>query len=179
MQPLPAAAGLPKFRSFDLRNNPAYPNTAAWFAAISSRPAYQKVCSDDQTLQLLFQRMMGMSAGAAAAAGAASANSAAAAAAAAIAAFAKVGSAPAAAAGAMSAEEMQKARLEVSCGDAACGLCLHGSWPAALASGVTQAESTCRPSAGNQHVDGAQCSVHNAQCIAPFFKRCLVCGLSR
>lgn len=50
-----AFAGLPKFRGFELRNNPKYPNTAAWFAAIAARPAYQKVCSDDQTLQLLFQ----------------------------------------------------------------------------------------------------------------------------
>jgi uncharacterized membrane protein YphA (DoxX/SURF4 family) len=104
------AAGLPKFRGFDLRSNPAYPNTAAWFAAISARPAYQKVCSDDQTLQLLFQRMMGLTAGAAAAAGSASASSAAAAAAAAMAAFSKADSAPA---GAMTAEDVQKARTEV------------------------------------------------------------------
>eukprot|EP00879_Flechtneria_rotunda_P017240 GHRR01018061.1.p1 GENE.GHRR01018061.1~~GHRR01018061.1.p1 ORF type:complete len:536 (+),score=226.49 GHRR01018061.1:832-2439(+) len=78
-------AGLPKFRGFDVRNNPKYPNSAAWFAAIASRPAYQKVCSDDQTLQLLFQRMMGLSASAAAA----SRSSAASAAAAATAAFAQ------------------------------------------------------------------------------------------
>lgn len=50
-----AVPGLPKFRGFELRNNPKYPHTAAWYAAINSRPAYQKVCSDDQTLQLLFQ----------------------------------------------------------------------------------------------------------------------------
>jgi hypothetical protein len=104
----PAAVGLPKFRGFDLRHNPAFPNTAAWFAAISARPAYQKVCSDDQTLQLLFQRMMGLTAGAAAAA---STSSAAAAAAAAIAAFAKVGSAPTGEE--RSAEQVQKARTEV------------------------------------------------------------------
>eukprot|EP00879_Flechtneria_rotunda_P015402 GHRR01016103.1.p2 GENE.GHRR01016103.1~~GHRR01016103.1.p2 ORF type:complete len:277 (+),score=87.48 GHRR01016103.1:1578-2408(+) len=78
-------SGLPKFRGFDVRNNPKYPNSAAWFAAIASRPAYQKVCSDDQTLQLLFQRMMGLSASAAAA----SRSSAASAAAAATAAFAQ------------------------------------------------------------------------------------------
>lgn len=111
------AAGLPKFRGFDLRNNPDYPNTAAWFAAISARPAYQKVCSDDQTLQLLFQRMMGLSAGAAAAA---SAKTAAAAAAAALATFAKAGDGPAGAAAAaaesLSAEEVQKARMEVRVG---------------------------------------------------------------
>lgn len=113
--------GLPKFRGFDLRNNPSYPHTAAWFAAISARPAYQRVCSDDQTLQLLFQRMMGMSAGAAAAAGAASNKTAAAAAAAALAAFAQTGSAPVAGGSggggdALSAEEEQKARTEVGIG---------------------------------------------------------------
>eukprot|EP00878_Enallax_costatus_P024363 GHUV01025997.1.p1 GENE.GHUV01025997.1~~GHUV01025997.1.p1 ORF type:complete len:308 (+),score=98.65 GHUV01025997.1:768-1691(+) len=71
------AAGLPKFRGFELRSNPKYPNTAAWFEAISARPAYQKVCSDDQTLQLLFQRMMGLSSGAAAAVSSSSAAAAA------------------------------------------------------------------------------------------------------
>jgi hypothetical protein len=81
-----AAAGLPKFRNFNIRSNPSYPNTAAWFAALAARPAYQKVSSDDQTLQLLFQRMMGLTPGAAAAA---TRTSAAAAAAAAAAAFAK------------------------------------------------------------------------------------------
>jgi hypothetical protein len=100
-------AGLPKFRGFDLRNNPDFPNTAAWFAAISARPAYQKVCSDDQTLQLLFQRMMGMTAGAAAA----STKTAAAAAAAAIAAFAQSGSVTEHEA--LTAEQEQKARTEV------------------------------------------------------------------
>lgn len=86
--PLPFSlhSGLPKFRSFNVRSSPSYPNTAAWFEAIASRPAYQKVCSDDQTLQLLFQRMMGLTPGAAAAAGG---TSAAAAAAAATAAFAE------------------------------------------------------------------------------------------
>jgi primase-polymerase (primpol)-like protein len=79
------AAGLPKFRGFNVRGNPDYPNTAAWFDAIAARPSYQRVCSDDQTLQLLFQRMMGLSPSAAAAA---SSSSAAAAAAAAMAAFA-------------------------------------------------------------------------------------------
>ena len=82
------SVGLPRFRGFQLRNNPDYPATAAWFAAISSRPAYQRVCSDDQTLQLLFQRMMGLSPAASTAATAASGASAADAAAAAAAAFA-------------------------------------------------------------------------------------------
>lgn len=101
------SSGLPKFRGFDLRSNPDFPNTAAWFAAISARPAYQKVCSDDQTLQLLFQRMMGMTAGAAAA----STKTAAAAAAAAIAAFAQSGSVTEHEA--LTAEQEQKARTEV------------------------------------------------------------------
>jgi hypothetical protein len=66
---------------------------------MAARPAYQKVCSDDQTLQLLFQRMMGLTAsgaGARSGAGAAANTSAAAAAAAAMAAFAQTGSEPAA-----------------------------------------------------------------------------------
>jgi hypothetical protein len=35
--------GLPKFRGLDIRTNPAYPNTAAWYAAMATRLAYQKV----------------------------------------------------------------------------------------------------------------------------------------
>lgn len=66
------------------------------------------MCSDDQTLQLLFQRMMGLTAGAAASA---STSSAASAAAAAIAAFSKAGSAPTGEE--LSAEQVQKARTEV------------------------------------------------------------------
>lgn len=102
-----AAAGLPKFRNFNIRSNPAYPNTAAWFAALAERPAYQKVSSDDQTLQLLFQRMMGLTPGAAAAA---TRTSAAAAAAAAAAAFAKTQAEVAAAAA--SEKELQAAKNE-------------------------------------------------------------------
>ncbi len=41
-------------RGVDIRAHPSFPATAAWFAAIASRPAYQKVRSDDHTLQLLF-----------------------------------------------------------------------------------------------------------------------------
>jgi hypothetical protein len=102
-----AAAGLPKFRNFNIRSNPSYPNTAAWFAALAARPAYQKVSSDDQTLQLLFQRMMGLSSGAAAAA---TRTSAAAAAAAAAAAFAKTQAEVAASAA--SEKELQAAKNE-------------------------------------------------------------------
>uniref|UniRef100_A0A383VDH2 GST N-terminal domain-containing protein n=1 Tax=Tetradesmus obliquus TaxID=3088 RepID=A0A383VDH2_TETOB len=111
-------AGLPKFRNFNIRSNPAYPNTAAWFAALAERPAYQKVSSDDQTLQLLFQRMMGLTPGAAAAA---TRTSAAAAAAAAAAAFAKTQAEVAAAAA--SEKELQAAKneaydaLQASAGD--------------------------------------------------------------
>ncbi len=37
-------------------NNPAYPNVASWFRAMLSRPAYQKVRSDEHTLRLLFTK---------------------------------------------------------------------------------------------------------------------------
>lgn len=37
------AANLPVMRGFELRANPDYPATAAWFAALDARPAYQRV----------------------------------------------------------------------------------------------------------------------------------------
>ncbi|GBG00177.1 glutathione S-transferase [Raphidocelis subcapitata] len=52
------AAGLPKFRGLQLRGNPDFPAVSAWLAAMEARPTYQRVRSDDQTLQLLFARMM-------------------------------------------------------------------------------------------------------------------------
>ncbi|KIZ07611.1 glutathione S-transferase [Monoraphidium neglectum] len=52
------AAGLPKFRGLQLRNHPDFPAVAQWLAAMEARPTYQRVRSDDQTLQLLFARMM-------------------------------------------------------------------------------------------------------------------------
>ena len=57
---LPIPPGLPKFRNFNLRENSEYPRTAAWYAAMASRPAYNRVRSDDQTLQLLFGRLIGV-----------------------------------------------------------------------------------------------------------------------
>jgi hypothetical protein len=54
------STGLPKFRNFNLRDNPDYPRTSAWYAAMGARPAYKKVQSDDQTLQLLFGRLIGV-----------------------------------------------------------------------------------------------------------------------
>ena len=58
------AAGLPAFRSFDLRGSTEFPAVAAWLAAMDSRPAVRVVASDDGTLVRLFSRVFGMSGGA-------------------------------------------------------------------------------------------------------------------
>jgi len=44
------AAGLPAFRSFQLRGSKDFPAVAAWLAAMDSRPAVRTVASDDGTL---------------------------------------------------------------------------------------------------------------------------------
>src|SRR5579875_1209741 len=49
------AANLPVMRGFNLRNNPDYPETGAWFGALDARPAYQRVKSDDTTHNLVFR----------------------------------------------------------------------------------------------------------------------------
>jgi hypothetical protein len=48
----PPKPGLPKFRGLQLRGNPGFPAVSAWLAAVEARPAYQRVRSDDQTLQV-------------------------------------------------------------------------------------------------------------------------------
>ena len=44
--------GLPKFRGVALRDNPDFPAVSRWLAAMEARPAYQRVRSDDQTVQV-------------------------------------------------------------------------------------------------------------------------------
>ena len=58
------AAGLPAFRSFDIRGSDEFPAVAAWLAAMGSRPAVRRVASDDGTLVRLFSRVFGMGGGA-------------------------------------------------------------------------------------------------------------------
>lgn len=58
------AAGLPAFRSFDLRGSKDFPAVAAWLKAMGSRPAVRAVASDDGTLVRLFSRVFGMGSGA-------------------------------------------------------------------------------------------------------------------
>lgn len=58
------AAGLPAFRSFDLRGSTDFPAVAAWLEAMGSRPAVRAVASDDGTLVRLFSRVFGMGGGA-------------------------------------------------------------------------------------------------------------------
>ena len=57
------AAGLPAFRSFDLRGSTEFPAVAAWLKAMASRPAVRTVASDDGTLVRLFSRVFGMGGG--------------------------------------------------------------------------------------------------------------------
>ena len=54
------AANMPLGRGFNLRNNPNFPNLAAWYAAMDSRPAYQKIKSDDITHNLVFRSAAGL-----------------------------------------------------------------------------------------------------------------------
>lgn len=49
------AAMMPVARAFNMRDNPAYPRLDAWYQAMDELPAYQKVKSDDRTLQLLIR----------------------------------------------------------------------------------------------------------------------------
>jgi hypothetical protein len=48
----PPFPGLPKFRGLNLRSHPDFPAVGKWLAAMEARPAYQRVRSDDQTLQV-------------------------------------------------------------------------------------------------------------------------------
>mmetsp|Transcript_26367 Transcript_26367/g.43804 ORF Transcript_26367/g.43804 Transcript_26367/m.43804 type:complete len:448 (+) Transcript_26367:19-1362(+) len=54
------AAGLPAFRSYDLRSCAEFPAVAAWLKAMGERPAVRVVSSDDGTLVRLFSRVFGM-----------------------------------------------------------------------------------------------------------------------
>lgn len=58
------AAGLPAFRSCDLRASKEFPAVATWLDAMGSRPAVRAVASDDGTLVRLFSRVFGMGGGA-------------------------------------------------------------------------------------------------------------------
>jgi len=58
------AAGLPAFRSYDLRGSQEWPKVAAWLDAMDHRPSVRAVASDDGTLVRLFSRVFGMGGGA-------------------------------------------------------------------------------------------------------------------
>lgn len=54
------AANLPVYRNYHLKGNPRFPRINAWFEAISQRSAYQRVCSDATTNNLLLRRRWGV-----------------------------------------------------------------------------------------------------------------------
>jgi hypothetical protein len=49
------AANMPVVAGLELRGNPRYPKISRWYSAMDSRPAYQKVKSDDMTLNLVIR----------------------------------------------------------------------------------------------------------------------------
>lgn len=49
------AANMPRITGLDLRKNQRYPNIARWYAVMDRRPSYQKVKSDDTTLNLVIR----------------------------------------------------------------------------------------------------------------------------
>lgn len=49
------AANMPRIAGLSLKKNPRYPNIARWYAVMDRRPAYQKVKSDDTTLNLVIR----------------------------------------------------------------------------------------------------------------------------
>lgn len=49
------AAQMPTVQGFRMRDNPAYPGLAKWYAAMDDLPAYKKVRGDDRTTQLLMK----------------------------------------------------------------------------------------------------------------------------
>lgn len=56
VQPLERlAAHLPYAKGIDLRQNSQYPGIQKWFSALLELPCYQKVRSDDRSIQLLFR----------------------------------------------------------------------------------------------------------------------------
>merc|ERR1740139_1499158 len=58
------AAGLPAFRSYELRDSTEFTAVAAWLDAMDRRTAVRAVASDDGTLVRLFSRVFGMGGGA-------------------------------------------------------------------------------------------------------------------
>ena len=58
------AAGLPAFRSYELRGSQEFTAVSAWLEAMDHRPAVRAVASDDGTLVRLFSRVFGMGGGA-------------------------------------------------------------------------------------------------------------------
>ena len=46
---------MPVVAGVELRGNPRYPKISRWYSAMDSRPAYQKVKSDDTTLNLVIR----------------------------------------------------------------------------------------------------------------------------
>ena len=49
------AAHMPYGKGLDLRNNSKYPGLEQWFLAMLDLPSYQKVRSDDRSIQLHFR----------------------------------------------------------------------------------------------------------------------------
>ena len=49
------AANMPVVAGFELRGHSRYPNISRWYSAMDARPAYQKVKSDDTTLNLVIR----------------------------------------------------------------------------------------------------------------------------
>lgn len=54
------AANMPVVAGLKLRGNPRYPKISRWYSAMDSRPAYQKVKSDDTTLNLVIRKVFGI-----------------------------------------------------------------------------------------------------------------------
>ena len=49
------AANMPVVAGMQLRSHSRYPNISRWYSAMDARPAYQKVKSDDTTLNLVIR----------------------------------------------------------------------------------------------------------------------------
>lgn len=49
------AANMPVVADFQLKGHSRYPNILRWYGAMDTRPAYQKVKSDDTTLNLVIR----------------------------------------------------------------------------------------------------------------------------
>lgn len=54
------AANMPHIVGLDLRKSPHYPNIARWYAVMDRRSAYQKVKSDDTTLNLVIRYVLAL-----------------------------------------------------------------------------------------------------------------------